>query len=315
MQSRDELIGAGPGGSPLVATSAGFARRRTGRDAAFAAGGDLPGGSAPAFTRLAGLGTGALVAVASLGGLLSTTTYAGETASISAQCLGQDWFDLLLVAPLLALSTGPSRRARLVLGGAFAYTAYTFSIYAFSIHFNALFLVYCAALGLSVYGLAATCRSCGDVSGWTARPVARRLVGGLQLGIAAAFALLWLADIVPALAAGRAPLSVSKEGLLTNPVHVLDLSLALPALALSGVALWRGRPLGSLLSPILLTLSTLMSLSIGAMMVSASVRGTASDSAVAVVFVFVAGACAVALVHLLRRVRTGDGETRSEEAA
>ena len=40
-----------------------------------------------------------------------------------------------------------------MLGGAYAFTAYTFAIYAFAVRFNALFLVYCAALGVSVFAL------------------------------------------------------------------------------------------------------------------------------------------------------------------
>ena len=41
-------------------------------------------------------------------------------------------------------------------------------------------------------------------------------------------------------------------GLFTNPVHVLDLSILLPALALSGVLLLRRRAAGFLLAPLLL---------------------------------------------------------------
>ena len=89
-----------------------------------------------------------LMAVASLGGLLWPGTYARETASWTAQAVGQDWADLLIAVPWLlvagVLARAGSRRALLVLGGGYLYTIYEFAIYAFAVRFNALFLVYCA---------------------------------------------------------------------------------------------------------------------------------------------------------------------------
>lgn len=56
---------------------------------------------------------------------------------------------------------------------------------------------------------------------------------------AALFALLWLSEIVPDLLAGAPSTSASQWNLPTNPVHVLDLAVFLPAAALSGVLLLR----------------------------------------------------------------------------
>ncbi|HSP18341.1 MAG TPA: hypothetical protein VLQ79_02430, partial [Myxococcaceae bacterium] len=72
----------------------------------------------------------ALVAWSALGGIFLPSTYARETASWAAQGMGQDWVNLLLVAPTLAvggvLALRGSFRARLVLGGALVYTLYSF---------------------------------------------------------------------------------------------------------------------------------------------------------------------------------------------
>ena len=101
----------------------------------------------------------ALVAWSALGGIFLPSTYARETASWAAQGAGQDWVNLLVVAPALSIggvrALRGSLRARLVVGGALLYTVYSFLLYAFEVHFNPLFLVYCATLGLSFYALLA----------------------------------------------------------------------------------------------------------------------------------------------------------------
>src|SRR6478672_12825199 len=99
-----------------------------------------------------------LLALVSIGGLWSPA-YAHELPAWQAQAIGQDWFDLLVAAPVTALCgicarTG-SYRWRVLLAGAYAYTVYELAIYTFAIHFNSLFLVYCATLGLAGYALVA----------------------------------------------------------------------------------------------------------------------------------------------------------------
>jgi len=71
--------------------------------------------------------------------------------------------------------------------------------------------------------------------------------------------------VIPALIHGTDPVGLSEVGLMTSPVHVLDLSIVLPALALSESSLLRKKTLGYLLTPLLLGFSALMSLAIGGM--------------------------------------------------
>jgi hypothetical protein len=63
------------------------------------------------------------------------------------------------------------------------------------------------------------------------------------------FGAVWLSQIVPDLLSGRASTSASSVLLPTNPVHVLDLALFLPAVVTSGVMLLRGRPFGYVTAP------------------------------------------------------------------
>ena len=250
----------------------------------------------------------ALVGWAALGGLLQPSTYARETASWAAQGMGQDWVDLLLVAPTLAIagvkSLRGSLRARLVLGGALVYSVYSFLLYALEVHFNPLFLVYCAALGLSFYALLALLFRLlrDDARRWYRGPVPARLTGAFLLVIAGGFGLLWLGQVLPALLAGRDPAGLSDVGLPTNPVHVLDLSLLLPALAVTGVSLLRGGALGHALAPVMLGFNVLMPLAIAGMVLVMQARGIGQGVGLAIATAGIAVVSAALLFAFLAQI-------------
>jgi hypothetical protein len=191
-----------------------------------------------------------LATVASVTGLLAADRiYARETVLLSDAATAQDIVTLLPVAPLLALLAVSARRgslpAFLCLPGCLAFTAYNYAIYAFSIHFGPLFLVWVAVLGLSIFALVGSLAT-ADLPAIKQRFAGRAMPGlaWFLIVIAALFVLLWLAQIVPDLMAGRPSRSASDWNIPTNPVHVLDLAFFLPAVITSGVLLLRRHPLG-----------------------------------------------------------------------
>jgi hypothetical protein len=126
-----------------------------------------------------------------------------------------------------------------------------------------------------------------------------------QLSVGALFALVWLSEVAPALLQGVAPPSVVEPGLFTNPVHVLDLSLLLPRLRLSGISLLRRRPLGLLLSPLLLGFAALMISAIAGMVLVMALRGLTVQWPLAAAFAVVAAVAFAVLAKLLAAVREG----------
>ena len=253
-----------------------------------------------------------LVAVAAGVAIASPAIYARETASWAAQGTGQDWINLLVCAPALlaagARALGGSRRARIVVGGLLVYTAYSFVIYAFAMHFTPLFLVYCGLLGGSAFALGdlvAALRP-DDPGAWYRPHAPIRTAGGTLIGVAVIFGALWLREIVPALVAGRDPPGLAEVGLVANPVHILDLSLVLPALAAAGIALLRHRPAGMLFAPILLTFGVVMAIAIGGMVAMMRIRGVALDATPAAAMAIVAVWCLGVLIALLRQMRGRD---------
>jgi hypothetical protein len=246
-----------------------------------------------------------LLAGLSLGGLLSSA-YAREMPAWTAQAIGQDWFDLLIAAPWIAICgvgarTG-SYRWSVLLAGAYAYTVYEMFIYAFAIHFNALFLVYCATLGLSGFALVTLAIDLSRRSQHVDRRAAH-LAGGFLIALGAAFALMWLAEDVPAVLRNAPSPTLVETGLFTNPVHVIDLAFVLPAHVLAGVLLWKRRTSGEVFAPIVLAFGVLMAASIGGMMVVMHITGAAAAAPVTVAMFVVAAVTAGMLARLLRATR------------
>jgi hypothetical protein len=254
-------------------------------------------------------GCAAAVALAAVCGIFLPSTYARETASWATQGVGQDWVNLLVTVPWLvicgAVVARGSRNGELLLGGALVYLVYSSLLYAFDVHFNSLFLLYCALLGLSFWTLAGCMLRLVRCDGTStlAAEVPVRLTGGLLIGLAIVFYLLWLSEDVPALLRGVAPASLAEVDLPTNPVHVLDLAIVLPAMLVSGVALLRRRVLGAGLAAVMLAFAVLMIVAIGGMMVVMHVLGLGSGLAPAIVMGAVALASAVVLARFLSRSR------------
>ncbi len=90
-------------------------------------------------------------AVGSIVGLLDPSRVFGkETATLFESSIAQDLVNLFLVAPLTVILSimvvRGSLRSWFCLVGVLGFTAYNYAIYAFSIHFGMLFLVWVTVL-------------------------------------------------------------------------------------------------------------------------------------------------------------------------
>ena len=180
--------------------------------------------------------------------------YGRETVRFADAALAQDAVNLAIVAPLIVLlgfrARAGSVRAYVCWLGCVAFTTYNYAIYTFSIHFGPLFLPWVAVLGLSFYALVGSLVTV-DASAVKSRFFATRstLAAYTLITIASLFTLLWLSEIVPDLLAGSPSRSAADWKVPTNPVHVLDLALFLPAVLTSGVMLLRRNAMGYVTAP------------------------------------------------------------------
>lgn len=212
-----------------------------------------------------------LVIAASILGIFVPVTYQQESANWALQAVGQDIGNILAVCVFIIATVFLSKKsikAFFIWLGSLLYFIYAYTIYAFFVHFNYLFLVYVAVLGLSAY----TCM--GSIVEQNLKDLVkpylqkRFIAAGVLLIITGAlFELLWFSEIIPALLNGVVPVSVATARLWVNPVQVIDLALVLPGMIVTGILLIRKHLLGYLFAVPWLIFSALMGSSIVATLI------------------------------------------------
>src|SRR5215213_784851 len=223
----------------------------------------LPGSTAPWWLWLS-VPLGVLGLISAAVGAFVDGIYKGITANWAQQTFAQDIADLFVGFPLLLVlapfAARGSVRALIAWLGVLIATFYTYVIYAFDAPFGHLYLANVVLLGLSGWSFG------GALTGIDRRAIRkrfddeapRRSTGWALVAVAAIFLVMWLAEDVPATIRGVAPTSLTEVGLMTNPVHVLDIAFLLPACIVSGLGLIRGKTWAYLFTPaLMITLATI----------------------------------------------------------
>ncbi len=214
-----------------------------------------------------------LIIISSLTGIFGQEIYTRETPDWRAQSIGQDKIDLYIIVPILLFSGIKTYLKKphwlFVIGGCLLFLIYTFAIYCFAVHFNSLFLVYCAILGLSFYGFLYVL--------YKSSLFYKNHLVGLHMPVKSLraflviltflFCFLWLREDVTAILLGVPSITLREAGLFTNPVHVLDLAIFLPGFLLVAYLLKKGKSLGKLLIPYILGFCILMGINIAVLLV------------------------------------------------
>ena len=225
-------------------------------------------------------------------GLLNPHLYEKETYNWMVQSIGQDMVNLFIVCPLFIISSFMiflrKEYVKPLWAGALLYLIYTYVIYCFNIHFNSYFIIYCLILGLSFYLFIYFIYAQTKISPKDALNKYHKLTAIYFISIAVLFYFLWLSDIVPAMLHHEIPNSLKEGGLVSNPVHVLDLSIILPGMFITGILVLRGNALGIIFTPILLTFFVLMDLTICLLTIVMINRQIESDYTVAIIMICLA---------------------------
>ncbi|MBN2011639.1 hypothetical protein JW960_20080 [candidate division KSB1 bacterium] len=249
------------------------------------------------------------LSIASYFGAFIPATYEQDAPSMAAQGIGQDMVDLFLVVPLLLSSLffmlRNNKSAHFILTGTLFYVVYSFFIYSFGVHFNQMFLIYCLTLGVSLYAFILMLYQLGsrDVENWFKEKLPVRSIGILLIVIAVMFYLLWLKDVVPAILAHTVPPSISNYNLLVNPVHVLDLAIALPGLIIAAILLMKKNRFGFILAPVFLVFIIILTMALAGMVLMLNMKAISDDTSLMGVFIVLAIISAGFLFLALRNIK------------
>ncbi|MBK8552072.1 MAG: hypothetical protein IPL53_13825 [Ignavibacteria bacterium] len=250
-----------------------------------------------------------LVIITSLVGIFAPGFYSNESLNWQVQSYGQDIIDLFLILPFLLitsiLASRNNKPAKLLWGGVVLYLTYTFIIFCFDIHFNQLFFLYCMELGLSFYSFMYflfTERNEKFPEQFKNSFIVKFTAVYLIL-VSALFYFLWLAEILPSIINNTTPKSLIETGLITNPVHVIDLSVVLPGIFLTGIFLLKGKSAGLILAPSILMFFILMDITIGFLVVVMNKDQPEADFTLTVVMSVLALVSLVTLIRYFHKVQ------------
>ncbi|HAJ38819.1 MAG TPA: hypothetical protein DCL15_24395 [Chloroflexi bacterium] len=194
--------------------------------------------------------------------------YYWDTVSSVAQMQANDLVMLVLGAPLLATSFWLARRGslrgRLLMTGTLGFVLYTYMSMCFGAAYNALFLVYVALFGLSLYAFILSMMSfdLATLPQRFAPSLPRRWIAGVLFFAAAFLTLAWLGRIAPTITQTQPPPLENTTSLF---IQAMDLALIVPLCVLAGVLLLRRSAWGSLLAAVALTKFLTMGLAVSLM--------------------------------------------------
>lgn len=232
--------------------------------------------------------------------------YHWDTVSSAAQMQANDLITLTLAVPLLLisliLSLRGSLRGRFVLAGVLGFILYTYITMAFGAHFNALFPVYTALVGLSLYALILVFMSF-DLSTLPSRfspKLPKKSIAGLLFFAALFLTLAWSGRIAAAYRPGTAPLLENTTSMF---IQAMDLSVVVPLCVIAGILLLRGKPWGYLLASVGLVKFSTLGIAVSLMTVNMVRRGVAISPVELAVFPAMAFAGVLMTGMLLVSVR------------
>ena len=244
--------------------------------------------------------------------------YQHDSRFVAALNIGTDAVTLFVSIPLLLLSyllyLRGSLRGSLFMIGMLTYFLYIGVTYAFSVVFNPLFLFYVALFSTSLFAtiLAFTTFDIQVLSSKISAALPRRGMAIFMFTAGLGTLMLWLSELIGPLLAGRAPANLGPY--TTMFTHGFDSAVITPATVLTGLYLWRRKPLGYLLAAPLLILCTLIGVVVLAQTITQSLAGIVFPIGVYIGMIgswVLMGAFAIGL--MLAFFRSLSGNLRSQE--
>lgn len=204
----------------------------------------------------------------------TTGVYAYNSERVVAEGVGWDIFTLFFAVPAMLLTLPwlgkGSLRGRLIAAGLLGYLFYQYLMYAMAWAFGPLLVLFIAIYGASLAGIVwiFSTISLTALAEGVSEEFPRRSMATLCFVMSAVLLLMWGQRIAAGYQGDWATAMLAGE--TTMVVQALDLGLIVPLLLLTGVTVLRRRPVGYLLSSVLVVKAVAMASAIAAMLVSAA---------------------------------------------
>lgn len=203
--------------------------------------------------------------------------YRNDSIAMVAQGKASDFITAIIGIPILMISlyftNKGSLRGKLMLTGTLGYFLYTYISYTFLWMYNPFFIVYVVLMTLSLYAFILCFMSfeIEDMPSMFSKDLPVRLLGGFQLFIGFAIGIMWLGKILPTIFGKTTPAGL--EHYTTLVIQGLDLGIVVPTAVLSGMLLIKRKPLGYLLSSVIIIKGFTMLTCISAMIINMALNG------------------------------------------
>ncbi len=245
--------------------------------------------------------------------------YGRNSRQLALQGLAQDAVTLFLAVPLLFFCLLKARkgsvRSRLMLAGTLGYFLYSYVSYVFLWMFNPLFLVYVAVMSASLWAFILTLSgiSLPELPGAFTAKLPLRFLAGVQIGLGTMLLMMWGKMVLTPVLTGAVPAGL--EHYTTFVIQGMDLGFIVPAAFTGGVLLLRRRPVGYLLTAIILIKGGTLCTSLTAMIALQAVNGVPMDPLVAVGFLFINAFVYGCLFLLLKNMQPAERRDDAPQAA
>ncbi|WBW96697.1 hypothetical protein [Oceanirhabdus sp. W0125-5] len=232
--------------------------------------------------------------------------YKLNSISMVAQGKAQDIVTLVLGIPLLLISLYLSRKGslkgRVLLTGTLGYFLYTYISYVFLWMYNPLFLVYVILMSASFFSFILTMMSfdIGNLELHFNKKLPVKFIGGFQIFFGSALGMLWLGRTIPALINGTVPEGL--EHYTTLVIQGLDLGFIVPVAVVSGVLIIKRKPMGYLLSSVIIVKGFTMGIAIIAMIIAMIYAGVKVSFVESAIFPIITLIIIYCLVLILKNI-------------
>ncbi|WP_425449050.1 hypothetical protein [Dethiothermospora halolimnae] len=233
--------------------------------------------------------------------------YKNDSKSMVAQGKAQDIVTLVIGIPLLIislyLSLKKSLKGKLLLTGTLGYFLYTYMSYVFLWMYNPFFIIYVILMSISFFAfiLLMVSFDLERLPSYFSKKLPIRFLGGFQIFFAIAISMLWIKRILTPII--NETTIVGLEHYTTLVIQAMDLGFLVPAAFLSGVLLLRKKPLGYLLSSIIIMKGITMATAITAMIIGQAYMGIEVTLMEIVIFSTISLFIAYSLILLLKNIK------------